>query len=44
MNLNEYNIPHTHQEKRCQGRTPMETFLDGKRYFKEKNLDNMLAA
>ena len=42
--MNEYNTQRTHQGKRCQGRTPMETFLDGKRYFKEKNLDNMLAA
>jgi len=42
--MNEYNTRRTHQGKRCQGRTPMETFLDGKRYFQEKNLDNMLAA
>ena len=42
--MNEYNTCRTHQGKRCQGRTPMETFLDGKRYFKEKDLDKMLAA
>ena len=42
--MNGYNTCRTHQGKRCQGRTPMETFLDGKRYFKEKNLDKMLAA
>lgn len=42
--MNEYNTRRTHQGKRCQGRTPMETFLDGKRYFEEKNLDKMLAA
>ena len=42
--MNEYNTHRTHQGKRCQGRTPMETFLDGKRYFQEKNLDKMLAA
>jgi hypothetical protein len=24
-----YNTERTHQGKRCQGRTPMETFIDG---------------
>jgi len=42
--MNGYNTHRTHQGKRCHGKTPMETFLDGKRYFKEKNLDKMLAA
>ena len=42
--MNEYNTRRTHQGKRCQGRTPMETFLDGKRYFQEENLDKMLVA
>jgi multidrug resistance efflux pump len=40
---NGYNTHRTHQGKRCQGRTPIKTFLDGKRYFREKNLDKMLA-
>lgn len=42
--MNEYNYKRTHQGKRCQGRTPMETFLDGKKYFAEKNLIENLAA
>ena len=29
-----------HQDKRCQGRILMETFIDGSRWVKEKNLDN----
>ncbi len=33
-----YNNERTHQGKRCQGRTPMVTFLEGKRLFAEKNL------
>jgi hypothetical protein len=39
--VNEYNTRPTHQGKRWQGRTLMKTFLDGKRYFNEKNLDKM---
>ena len=39
-----YNNERTHQGKRCQGRTPMTTFLDGKRLFAEKNLSSPLAA
>jgi transposase InsO family protein len=39
-----YNQERTHQGKRCQGRTPMETFVDGKKFFNEKNLDKMLVA
>jgi len=42
--MHEYNFERTHQGKRCQGRTPMETFVDGKGYFKEKNLDEQLVA
>lgn len=33
-----YNNTRTHQGKRCQGRTPMETFIDGKQFFEEKNV------
>jgi transposase InsO family protein len=39
-----YNNERTHQGKRCQGRTPMATFLDGKMIFAEKNLLNPAAA
>ena len=39
-----YNNERTHQGKRCQGRTPMTTFLEGKRLFAEKNLSSLLAA
>lgn len=41
--MDKYNLERTHQGKRCQGRTPMDTFLDGKKYFEEKNLDRELA-
>jgi transposase InsO family protein len=41
--MNGYNYTRTHQGKRCQGRTPMETFLDGKKFFEEKNLKNLAA-
>lgn len=34
-----YNNTRTHQGKRCQGRTPMETFIAGLELAKEKNLD-----
>jgi hypothetical protein len=37
--MRKYNEERTHQGKRCQGRTPMQTFLDGKQFFREKNLD-----
>ena len=33
-----YNNERTHQGKMCCGRTPMETLLDGKRIWMEKNL------
>lgn len=41
--MNEYNERRTHQGKRCQGRTPMETFFKGKKRFAEKNLENLAA-
>ena len=34
--LEYYNNERTHQGKRCFGRTPMETLLDGKKIWKEK--------
>lgn len=33
-----YNTERTHQGKMCCGRTPLETLLDGKRIWAEKNL------
>jgi transposase InsO family protein len=36
--MDRYNNQRTHQGKRCQGRTPMATFIDGKRLYEEKNL------
>ncbi len=39
--LAHYNNERTHQEKMCNGRTPMETLLDGKRIWAEKNLSKM---
>ena len=33
-----YNNDRTHQGKMCCGRTPMETLLDGKLVWAEKNL------
>lgn len=36
-----YNNERTHQGKICCGRTPMQTFLDGKNIWKEKNLIQM---
>jgi transposase InsO family protein len=35
-----YNTRRTHQGKMCCGRTPMDTFLDGKRLWQEK-VDNL---
>ncbi|MCX4025316.1 IS481 family transposase [Endozoicomonas sp. SM1973] len=35
---NYYNIKRTHQGKKCCGRTPMQTLLDGKSVWAEKNL------
>lgn len=42
--MNRYNHERTHQGKRCQGRTPMQTFIDGKKYYAEKNLNDLVAA
>ena len=39
-----YNNLRTHQGKRCQGRTPMEIFMEGKKIYNEKKLDDRLAA
>ena len=36
--INYYNNERTHQGKICNGRTPMETLLDGKSVWVEKNL------
>lgn len=36
--LDYYNNEQTHQRKTCCGRTPMETLIDGKRVWAEKNL------
>ncbi|HDR1925787.1 TPA: IS481 family transposase, partial [Pasteurella multocida] len=33
-----YNLHRTHQGKMCCGRMPMDTLLDGKRIWAEKNL------
>lgn len=43
FNKDGYNYTRTHQGKRCQGRTPMETFVEGKKFFEEKNLENLAA-
>ena len=37
--MDAYNQERTHQGKRCQGRTPMTTFIEGKRLYEEKNLN-----
>lgn len=34
--VHHYNFERTHQGKMCCGRTPMETFIDGKRIWQEK--------
>lgn len=39
--IKKYNNERTHQGKMCCGRTPMETFLDGKQIWAEKNLAQM---
>ena len=36
-----YNWKRTHQGKRCKGRTPMETFIEGKKLFEEKRLGQL---
>jgi hypothetical protein len=35
-----YNNSRTHQGKRCQGRTPTQTFMDSLELVKQKNLDS----
>jgi transposase InsO family protein len=37
--MTEYNESRTHQGKRCQGRTPMKTFLDGLPLVREKQIE-----
>tara|TARA_B100000989_G_C19468568_1_gene439571 strand:+ start:120 stop:1151 length:1032 start_codon:yes stop_codon:yes gene_type:complete len=37
--LNKYNEERTHQGKMCNGRTPMETFIDGLKIWREKSLN-----
>jgi hypothetical protein len=29
--IDEYDFVRTHQAKKCQGRTPVKTFIDGKK-------------
>jgi len=41
--MKEYNNDRTHQGKRCKGRTPMETFVEGIRLYNEKNIEKMRA-
>lgn len=40
--LIEYNERRTHQGKMCNGRTPMETFVDGIKIWEQKNLGQNL--
>ena len=40
--LREYNERRTHQGKNCNGKTPMETFLDGLRIAREKPINQNL--
>ncbi len=42
--IHHYNHQRTHQGKRCQGRTPIATFMEGKKLFQQKNLDEGLVA
>jgi transposase InsO family protein len=42
--IERYNVHRTHQGKMCCGRTPMETFLDGKKIARQKVDDLNLAA
>ena len=39
--INYYNNERTHQGKMCCGRTPMQTLIDGKQAWKEKNLSQI---
>jgi hypothetical protein len=42
--IQKYNNRRMHQGKRCQRRTPTETFIDGKQILNEKNIEERLAA
>jgi transposase InsO family protein len=42
--IDRYNNERMHQGKRCQGKTPGETFVEGKKIYNEKNLGTRLAA
>ncbi len=42
--IDHYNFERTHQGKRCLGRTPMQTFMDGKGLFAKKKLDDLVGA
>ena len=42
--MRRYNNERTHQGKRCKGRTPMETFVEGKELYNQKNIEKMKAA
>jgi len=44
VNIVEYNWKCTHQGKRCKGRTPMETFIEVKKLFNDKNLEEKMMA
>lgn len=37
--LNHYNNERTHQGKKCCGRTPMQTLIDGKQIWKDKQIN-----
>ena len=39
--ITRYNAERTHQGKRCQGRTPLQTFLDNLDVAKEKTMSNI---
>ncbi len=40
MRVMTYNMDRTHQGKHCNGRTPMETFLDGIEIYRQKTFKN----
>ena len=42
--IHRYDNERTHQGKRCKGRTPMETFIEGKQIYNDKNIEERLAA
>jgi len=41
--MKEYNNEWTHQGKRCKGRTPMKTFIEGIGLYIEKNIEKIRA-